>query len=45
MNIKQYKAFINDLIDQGIKVNKLTLVQISESIILYKSLNRGIYEN
>lgn len=41
MNIKQYKELINDLINQGIKVNELTLIQISESIKLYKSFNRG----
>lgn len=41
MNIKQYKELINDLINQGIKVNELTLIQISESIKLYKVLNRG----
>lgn len=46
MNIKQYKDLIEDFINQGIKVNELTLIQISESIKLYKSLTRVYtYEN
>lgn len=42
MNIKQYKKLISDFISQGIKVNELTLIQISESIKLYKILNKGL---
>lgn len=44
MNIKQYKKLIEEFRSQGIKVNELTLLQISESIKLYKSLyKQGIF--
>lgn len=46
MNIKQYKELIESFINQGIKVNELTLIQIRESIKLYKAFTRGyINEN
>lgn len=41
MDIKMYKSFIQELIVQGIKVQDLTLMQISYSLSLYKTL-RGI---
>lgn len=40
MNVKQYKELIDAFINQGIKVNELTLIQIRESIKLYKLLGR-----
>ncbi len=40
MNIKLYKDFINKLINEGIEVQNLTLVQISKSIELYKIIHR-----
>lgn len=40
MNIKLYKNFIQELIDEGIRVQELTLMQISKSIELYKIINR-----
>ncbi|WP_270215499.1 hypothetical protein [Clostridium butyricum] len=39
MNIKIYKELIQDLINQGIKVQDLTLLQISYSIKLYKMMS------
>ena len=39
MNTKLFKKFIKELIEQGIKVEKLNLSQVSESIKLYKVLN------
>jgi len=41
MDINIYKSFIHELIVQGIKVQDLTLMQISYSLSLYKKL-RGI---
>lgn len=38
MNITIYQDFIKDLINQGVKVKDLTLIQISYSINLYKAL-------
>lgn len=38
MRIETYQGLIKDLINQGIKVQDLTLVQISYSIKLYKEL-------
>lgn len=38
MNIKMYKSFIQELKVQGIKVQYLTLMQISYSLSLYKKL-------
>lgn len=40
MDIKLYKNFIQGLINEGIKVQDLTLKQISKSIELYKIINR-----
>ena len=36
MNIKLYEDFIHKLINDGIEVQNLTLIQISKSIELYK---------
>lgn len=41
MNIEIYKSFIHELIVQGIKVQELTLMQVSHSLYLYKKI-RGI---
>ncbi|WP_202117513.1 hypothetical protein [Clostridium chromiireducens] len=38
MNIKLYQEFIEDLMEQGVKVQELTLLQISHSVRLYKNL-------
>ncbi|SJT57441.1 Uncharacterised protein [Clostridioides difficile] len=38
MNIIAYQELIKDLINQGIKVQELTLLQISYSVKLYKTL-------
>jgi hypothetical protein len=40
MNINLYKDFIQGLINQGINVQELTLMQISKSIKLYKIIHR-----
>lgn len=40
MEIKMFQKLINELIEQGIKVQDLTLMQISKSIELYKIINR-----
>lgn len=40
MNTKLFKKFIEELREQGIKVEKLNLSQVSESIKLYKVLNQ-----
>jgi len=40
LNIRIYQNFIKDLINQGIKVQDLTLLQISNSVRLYKILYR-----
>ena len=40
MNILLYKDFIQELINEGVKVQYLTLKQISKSIELYKIINR-----
>lgn len=40
MNAKLYRNFVQELIDQGIRVQNLTLKQISKSIELYKIINR-----
>ncbi|MFR4982703.1 MAG: hypothetical protein ACLUC0_16440 [Clostridium neonatale] len=40
MNLKLYKNFIQELINEGIKVQNLTLMQLSKSIRLYKSVDR-----
>ena len=40
MNTKLFKKFIDELIEQGIKVERLNLSQVSESIKLYKVLNQ-----
>lgn len=42
MNIKVFKNLINELIEQGIKVQDLTLIELSNSIKLYKMLNSSI---
>lgn len=42
MNIRIYQDFIKDLINQGIKVQNLTLVQISHSIRLYKTMYKNV---
>ncbi|MDU8990781.1 MAG: hypothetical protein E7H54_16630 [Clostridium perfringens] len=39
MNIKVFKKFIEELRGQGIKIERLNLSQVSESIKLYKVLN------
>ena len=36
MNLKLYEDFIQELINEGIKVQNLTLMQLSKSIELYK---------
>lgn len=38
MDIKIYQKLINDLKNEGIKVQELTLLQISYSVKLYKEL-------
>ncbi len=38
MKIETYQELIKDLISQGIKVQNLTLLQISYSIRVYKEL-------
>lgn len=40
MNIKLFKNFIQELIGQGIKIEYLSVSQVSESIKLYKVLNK-----
>ena len=40
MNLKLYEDFIQELINEGIKVQNLTLMQLSKSIELYKIINR-----
>lgn len=40
MNIKLYKKFIQELINEGVKVQDLTLKQISKSIELYRVVNK-----
>ena len=40
MNIDLYKKFIQQLISDGIKVQNLTLMQLSKSIKLYRLVNR-----
>lgn len=40
MNTKLFKKFIEELREQGIKVERLNLSQVSESIKLYKVLNQ-----
>ncbi len=40
MNILLYKNFIQELINEGVKVQYLTLKQISKSIELYKIIHR-----
>ncbi len=40
MEIKLFQKLINELIEEGIKVQNLTLVQISKSIELYKLIHR-----
>ena len=40
MNIKLYEDFIHKLINDGIEVQNLTLIQISKSIELYKIKHR-----
>lgn len=42
MNIEIYKMFIDDLLNQGIKVNELTLLQLSYSLNLYKKVFGGV---
>lgn len=38
MSILLYKKFINELMDQGVKIENLTLKELSESIKLYKKI-------
>lgn len=40
MNIKLYEDFIHKLINDGIEVHNLILIQISKSIELYKIIHR-----
>ena len=40
MNIDLYMNFIQQLISDGIKVQNLTLMQLSKSIKLYRLVNR-----
>ncbi|XZI81570.1 hypothetical protein ACSXED_17610 (plasmid) [Clostridium perfringens] len=40
MSVKIFKMFIEELREQGIKVEKLNLSQVRESIKLYKVLNQ-----
>ncbi len=39
MELSMYKALLNELRKDGIKVEELTIMQIKESIKLYKVLN------
>lgn len=39
MNVKLYTEFINELIRNGIKVENLSLIQIKDSLKLYKLIN------
>lgn len=39
MSVKTLRAFINELREQGIKVERLSLANVSESIKLFKTLN------
>lgn len=41
MELSMYKALLNELRKDGVKVEELTIMQIKESIKLYKVLNRG----
>ncbi|EDT77338.1 hypothetical protein [Clostridium perfringens] len=40
MSIKTFKKFIEELREQGISIEKLRLSQVSESMKLYKILNK-----
>lgn len=40
MSIDLYREFIHKLINDGIEVQNLTLMQLSKSIRLYKLVNR-----
>lgn len=40
MSVKTFKKFIKELRDQGISIEKLSLSQVSESMKLYKILNK-----
>lgn len=40
MNFNLYRDFIQELINEGIKVQNLLVTQICESIKLYKMINR-----
>ncbi|WP_294378922.1 hypothetical protein [uncultured Clostridium sp.] len=40
MKIELFQQLINELVGQGIKVQNLTLMQISKSIELYKLIHR-----
>ncbi|CAI3195250.1 hypothetical protein [Clostridium neonatale] len=42
MNIKLFQKLINELIEEGVQVHKLTLLQISYSLNLYKKLYRSM---
>ncbi|MDB2160460.1 MAG: hypothetical protein ACLRWO_18370 [Clostridium butyricum] len=42
MNIKIFQELINEFISNGIKIEDLTLMQISQSINLYKKLYKSI---
>ena len=40
MKIELFQQLINELVDEGIKVQNLILMQISKSIELYKLIHR-----
>lgn len=42
MSVKLYTEFINELIENGIKVENLSLNQIKDSLKLYKLVKGGI---
>lgn len=41
MELSMYNALLNELRKDGVKVEELTIMQIKESIKLYKFFNRG----
>ncbi|EPB9414642.1 hypothetical protein ACRTAI_003002 [Clostridium perfringens] len=40
MSVKYFKRFINGLIEQGIKIENLKVYQVSESIKLFKMIEK-----
>ncbi|WP_283696375.1 hypothetical protein ACSW8X_16745 (plasmid) [Clostridium perfringens] len=40
MSVKYFKRFINELIEQGIEIENLKVYQVSESIKLFKMIEK-----